>query len=126
MWPQIAREQLGAGNAGFATSWELPGSWEPGSLLRKTASWEAILGIKTTGSPWSFACMPEAGKTQDSRSRARLKWHASAGARGRRARARGRRGRVLKWACSLTLDLATREVALVSPAAHRCPLHYYS
>ena len=49
MWPQIAREQLGAGNAGFATSWELPGSWEPGSLLRKTASWEAILGIKTTG-----------------------------------------------------------------------------
>ena len=50
MWPQIAREQLGAGNAGFATSWELPGSWEPGSLLRKTASWEAILGIKTTDS----------------------------------------------------------------------------
>ena len=45
MWPQIAREQLGAG---FAKSWELPGSWEPGSLLRKTASWEAILGIKTT------------------------------------------------------------------------------
>ena len=49
MWPQIAREQLGAGNAGFATSWELPGSWEPGSLLRKDIAWEAILGIKTTG-----------------------------------------------------------------------------
>ena len=49
---KIAREQLGAGNAGFATPWELPGSWEPGSLLRKTASWEAILGIKTA------ACMP--------------------------------------------------------------------
>ena len=48
MWPQIAREQLGAGNAGFATSWELPGSWEPGSLLRKDIAWEAILGIKTT------------------------------------------------------------------------------
>eukprot|EP01044_Picomonas_judraskeda_P011468 COSAG03_NODE_1566_length_3865_cov_5.286511_3_plen_87_part_00 len=43
-----SREQLGAGNAGFATSWELPGSWEPGSFLRKTASWEAILGIETT------------------------------------------------------------------------------
>jgi hypothetical protein len=48
MWPQIAREQLGAGNAGFATSWELHGSWEPGSLLRKDIAWEAILGIKTT------------------------------------------------------------------------------
>mgnify|MGYP007028149575 CR=1 FL=1 len=67
MWPQIAREQLGAGNAGFATSWELPGSWEPGSLLRKTASWEAILGIKTTagGRPPPRAIDFEPGRNED-------------------------------------------------------------
>ena len=59
MWPQIAREQLGAGNAGFATSWELPGSWEPGSLLRKDIAWEAILGIKTTEHTSKLTAIPQ-------------------------------------------------------------------
>jgi hypothetical protein len=74
MWPQIAREQLGAGNAGFATSWELPGSWEPARVVEYRYSECHNMDKFTRPAPRAAArCMPPvSGQEQVCNSRLEL------------------------------------------------------